>query len=414
VFQSPVARKKIHQFVGILHRRHKLALEKNNIGEKMVEGPGATRNADKARSLIGWKVCKIQPENLLNDFVILQSSLSVGKEVFLTFNDETAIRLHFGMNGSLLIRSLSNNLNPSYADVRPCSMAIYFQSEDKKYPEKILECRLTTVTRISAFVALSKFQRLSNQDVCSDKFNSAIVMDTILQRPNAIISDVILDQARFPGVGNVIKIEALHRSHINPQDLVRYLSEDDISRIILECRRYALEWYKRGRAPNKSVYNQTYCEACSNPIRIQKMGNDLSRTTFWCNICQPSKLNNTLPQMPIVNMPHADDNLGIPLEQTGVRLQCPQHGPKPCNLRRVRKSNNQQGRIFLCCSVRGCPYFQWADTHFPKCCTIPILRISKTAKSGGKWFLSCTYCKMFTWARPQDLSPLVDKISPLL
>jgi formamidopyrimidine-DNA glycosylase len=380
----------------------------------MVEGPGATRNADKTRSLIGWKVCKIHPECLLKDFVILQSCLSVGKEVFLIFNDETAIRLHFGMNGSLWIRSIFNKPNLPYGKDLPCSMVIHFQSDDDLQLEKILECRLTTVTLISALVARSKFQRLSNLDVCSELFQSDIVMNAILQRPNAIISDVILDQARFPGVGNVIKVEALHRSRINPQDLVRCLSNDDLSRIILEFRKYALEWYKRGRAPIKSIYNQSHCQVCSNPICIQKMGNDLSRTTFWCNTCQPLKSSSAAPLIPAINSSLIADKILTPLEPKSLFLECPQHGPKTCNLRRVRRSNNQQGRIFICCSVRGCPYFQWADTHFPKCCCIPILRISKTAKTGGKWFLSCTKCKLFAWATSKDLAPFGGRISPML
>eukprot|EP00121_Abeoforma_whisleri_P011918 Awhi_evm1s10999 len=80
----------------------------------MVEGPGATRNATKARTLVGWTSPK---------YGILKRSLSVGKEVFLVFASsleqqpeklENALRLHFGMNGSLIVgkkgeKRLENN-----------------------------------------------------------------------------------------------------------------------------------------------------------------------------------------------------------------------------------------------------------------------------------------------------------------
>jgi endonuclease-8 len=374
----------------------------------MVEGPGATRNADKARLLVGCTMVAILPGKL-QVAGVLQEVLSVGKEVFLIFDDQ-ALRLHFGMNGSLTIRKDATRELPSWRKREPPSLVIRLKQKDDD-DETILECRATTVNQVSAFVANSKIQRLAPRDVCSPYFDTKTVLDALLQRPAAMISDVLLDQARFPGVGNIIKIEGLHRSKLHPQDQVSLLSEDELLRVITECRKYAFQWYQRGRAPPKLVYNQLGCQTCSGKVQIQKLGEDLSRTTFWCGACQPRKPKDGFVVKAVavyVAVPVTTQQEGPP------KLACPQHGMKPCKLRRVRKSDTNQGRLFACCQARDCPYFQWADTHLPQCCGVPILRISKTAKTGGKWFLSCARCKLFAWAKPKDLAPLVCRLTPLL
>lgn len=380
----------------------------------MVEGPGATRNANKARILVGWNAIRVIPEGKLQVPAVLREVYSVGKEVFLIFDETNSLRLHFGMNGSLLIRSESNKNESSWKprdqDESP-SMVIWFNRNDDGAEDKLLECRSTTFNQVSALVAQSKMQRLTSRDACSPSFDVKTVVQALLERPDSMIADALLDQARFPGVGNIIKIEGLHRSNLNPLDIVSSLSTEDLMRVVVACREYAMQWYKQGRSPRKHVYNQSSCQTCSSPVKIQKVGRDLSRTTFWCVACQPMKANaERVPKS-------LESHVLVPKrpEPEPPKMECPQHGPNRCKLRRVRKSTtSNQDRIFLCCQVRNCQYFQWADTHFRQCCGVPILRISKTVKSGGKWFLSCNRCKFFEWAKPKDLAPIACRVTPLL
>jgi formamidopyrimidine-DNA glycosylase len=380
----------------------------------MVEGPGATRNGNKARMLVGWTAVLVIPEGKLQVPAVLREVSSVGKEVFLIFDDMNSLRLHFGMNGSLIIRNKSikeNSWKPAHQN-EPPSMIIRFNRNDNVGEEKLLECRSTTVNQVTALVAQSKIKRLTSRDVCSPSFDVKTVVDALLQRPDAMIADALLDQARFPGVGNIIKIEGLHRSNLNPLDSVSSLSKEDLARVVLACRDYAMQWYKQGRSPVKFVYNQASCQTCSSQVKIQKVGGDLSRTTFWCVMCQPMKIEaGHVPKKSL------DTHTVVPKcsEPEPPKMECPQHGPKRCKLRRVRKSTTtNQDRIFLCCQVHNCPYFQWADTHFRQCCGVPVLRISKTVKTGGKWFLSCHRCQFFEWAKPKDLAPIACRLTPLL
>jgi formamidopyrimidine-DNA glycosylase len=47
-----------------------------------------------------------------------------------------------------------------------------------------------------------------------------------------MIADVVLDQDKFPGVGNIIKIEGLHRAGVHPRRIVSTLSLDELCRLI--------------------------------------------------------------------------------------------------------------------------------------------------------------------------------------
>jgi formamidopyrimidine-DNA glycosylase len=375
----------------------------------MVEGPGATRHANKARCFVGCQNEKGQ---------VLSQVFSVGKEVFLIFeNDNHAIRLHFGMNGSLVFHTRQNN-RYGYNNDEPTFEMTFLRTQ---HSERIL-CYSTTVSTLTANIARSKFERLFCLDVCSndDHFDHQRVLQALRSRPHSMLTDVLLDQSRFPGVGNIIKVEGLHRAKLHPKRRVENCSDQELDRVIQQCRSYAMDWYKHGRAPRKLVYNQTTCQTCHNmTVRIEKMGTDLSRTTFWCEHCQPLIQADTKSLSTTTTLPTYPETTKVTdISSASSRLlHCPQHGTQTVRLKRVRKQSSPNvGRIFVSCS--RCPaFFQWADRHLTcvKCSKVHrILRISKTAHSGGKWFLSCPSCQSFSWAQPADLKPLQDKLTPLL
>lgn len=190
-----------------------------------------------------------------------------------------------------------------------------------------------------------------------------------------MIADVVLDQDKFPGVGNIIKIEGLHRAGVHPRRIMSSLSLGELRRVIHHCRDYAMGWLRSGRAPNKSVYNQTMCQTCDDRVHMVKMGNDLRRVTFWCPQCQPFAAtmplepNYVLQKRPREFIPQVD----IPpfkrpanLAEPTVTAGCPQHGSNTLQLKRVRKQDSKnRNRLFHSCRNNGCQFFSWADSHFP-------------------------------------------------
>lgn len=497
----------------------------------MVEGPGARRNAQKASRAIGFLVSKVvsSSSSSVNDrnssnhdglsrmlvAKTLVDAFSVGKECFLLFdsghqagsrendqydatsaNTSVALRFHFGMNGSLCVlncsedesKTSSQGYKRNHGSTNPLAPSLHIEFQRvKSNIDRLgynldnnflhLKCFQTAVSSCGGGVALSKKEALQHLDCCApdNLFSLDGVISSLQSRPGAMICDAVLDQSKFPGVGNIIKIEGLHRASVNPKTFVSDLSREKLSSIVLECRKYALSWLRSGRSPVKRVYNQTTCGSCRNgTVRMVKLGRDLSRVTFWCELCQPFTLihcdsgGNSLRtkryydhlestssvkenqdgcnafKIPRLRDPNKQ---GLPhggLSTTGRKsICCPQHGSRTIRVKRVRHSPNlsNRNRLFAACNVNGCQYFAWVDLNFPPCQTCKsrtILRVSKTEKSGGRWFFSCdavgcgggrgsihchdgrrdqTDCTKkghFSWAEPNHLSHIQSFLSPLL
>lgn len=416
----------------------------------MVEGPGATRNGHRAQAFLRREIVSVQcncNDNILtknNDDGspwfngrFLSEVFSIGKELWLIFsrtdskvcdddtsNGETdfAIMLHFGMNGSLRINSSYQN-NSHQSNQSLCmgfgdsvEYLNYSRSDSTHSPSRIdmIQTYQTTVHGpVSAVTARKKYANLTSVDVCSLNFNAEQVLMKIKsnQNENRVISDVILDQHIYPGVGNIIKVEGLHQSGINPKQIMSKISDSKLHSLIKACRTYAMEWLYSGKAPSKCVYNQTICKSCNKAsISMQRVGAS-HRTTFWCIGCQP---------MVVEERPQLKDTSNNLMPTTGaIRRVCPTHGPDYLILRRARKGINAS-RIFHTCKGKNCNFFSWADTNFPKCkCKKrTILLISKTEKTGGKWFFTCSAksgkCGYFSWAKSTDLERFGEKLHPLL
>lgn len=333
-----------------------------------------------------------------------------------------------------------------------------------------LEARKTNVSGpISASIARAKFTRLASRDTCSSKFVAQHVFDAILHAarssPSLPISDAILNQEIFPGVGNIIKIEGLHQAKIDPRRHLSSLCNDEVKSVVRHCHKYSMGWLKSGRAPEKCVYNRTSCGTCGGAtVSMQKVGGAggrngashtyMSRVTFWCRLCQP--LNSSMPIghnvsnqaafVPLSNASNESSKQPIPQQLENGHLRsllpsqsppflrtysCPEHGPSKLILRRVRKEESpNRSRLFRACQMKGCSYFSWADSHFPLCSCRKktILRVSKTERSGGRWFLSCANgaksrhsqsnirngCEHFEWAQSDHLTPFGVALTPLL
>eukprot|EP00580_Thalassiosira_gravida_P011784 CAMPEP_0201629786 /NCGR_PEP_ID=MMETSP0493-20130528/4323_1 /ASSEMBLY_ACC=CAM_ASM_000838 /TAXON_ID=420259 /ORGANISM="Thalassiosira gravida, Strain GMp14c1" /LENGTH=373 /DNA_ID=CAMNT_0048100837 /DNA_START=63 /DNA_END=1185 /DNA_ORIENTATION=- len=265
----------------------------------------------------------------------LAEAFTVGKELFLIFTtpsdddtptdyEATALRLHFGMNGSLIARKVkSSNLQKKSSGVAPWkqknepSLRLYLIDENQSWhggPSSssssnyvVVEAWDTTVQYpISGVNSRNKLMKLSSRDVCSVLFNAQDVFTSIREMGNnLIISDAILNQDIFPGVGNIIKIESLHLSKIDPRRIVSSLSDVELRRLIRHTRKFSMDWLKSGRAGPKLVYNQTSCGTCQGmTVKMQKIGGYtsgganngnssgkghafMSRVTFWCTVCQP-------------------------------------------------------------------------------------------------------------------------------
>ncbi|CAB1337367.1 unnamed protein product [Coregonus sp. 'balchen'] len=245
----------------------------------MVEGPGCTLNGEKIRSRVkrGQKVKEFRGSLTTNTQRNATNTISfqifmgcqytgvetLGKELFMYFG-QRALRVHFGMDGSMRIN--------------------HTDRKSRKGSPPVLEIHLTndTVSFFDSTVEIS--------------FSHA--EETVRRQSCRMLCDVLLDQAVLPGVGNIIKNEALFDSGLHPSVKVKQLTDTQVHHLVKMTRDFTLLFYKCrkiGSALNKhyKVYKRPQCGQCNGAITVCRLG-DNGRMTYFCNRCQtgdPSEVN---------------------------------------------------------------------------------------------------------------------------
>ena len=422
----------------------------------MVEGPGATKNARNARKLVGCRLASVDGADVPVG-ARLADVLCLGKEVWLIFASEAAatggdsdddvvdlcggsdkdddsvidltsekddgsrpptpppkcehaVRVHFGMSGSLKVDSKA----PGYgARALRCS----FDGGRKIEVFNTGEYGGVHAARDVAKVREKVFTRTS-LDVCSDAFDPAAAAARLARETSKTIAVAVMDQSVSPGTGNIIKNEALHRARVAPDRKVGDLSEDEVKAVVRELRSYARAWLA-GKRPPFLVYDKAACGDCGGSVAVSKGAATAGRVTFHCAACcaqttPPQKRNafDVLAQPP-PKRPRAEP---APVRMRGHSCKKPLE-----RVKRVKRQNGNEGRLFWSCGRRDCKAeFTWADETFPKCgCAKPsILRIcKKSGPNAGRWFHACGQrkCDFFAWATREKLdAALGDQLRPLL
>nr|XP_046262362.1 endonuclease 8-like 3 [Scatophagus argus] len=275
----------------------------------MVEGPGCTLNGEKIRSKVqkGQKLKEIRGSlvtsaktksegNAFHSFrgCHYTSVETLGKELFMYFGPR-AMRIHFGMNGSMRI-------NPAERKDRTGSipvLEIHLTNDIVCFFDSTVEIRLTEDCE-------QRVRAMESLDVCSPKFSFSRSEDAVRSQSSRMLCDVLLDQAVMPGVGNIIKNEALFDSGIHPTVKVQQLTGEQIRHLVKMTRDFTQLFYKCRKSGSPlykhyKVYKRPQCGQCFHVITVCRLG-DSGRMTYFCERCQkgdPSRVD--ISKVPIRN-----------------------------------------------------------------------------------------------------------------
>uniref|UniRef100_A0A674C1R1 Endonuclease 8-like 3 n=1 Tax=Salmo trutta TaxID=8032 RepID=A0A674C1R1_SALTR len=260
----------------------------------MVEGPGCTLNGEKIRSKVqrGQKVKEFRGSLTTNTQRNATNTISfqifmgcpytgvetLGKELFMYFG-QRALRVHFGMDGSMRI-------NPTDITSRkgsPPVLEIHLTNDTVSFFDSTVEIRLTEDCE-------QRVRAMESLDVCSCKFSFSHAEETVRRQSCRMLCDVLLDQAVLPGVGNIIKNEALFDSGLHPSVKVNQLTDTQLHHLVKMTRDFTLLFYKcrkTGSALNKhyKVYKRPQCGQCNGAVTVCRLG-DNGRMTYFCDRCQ--------------------------------------------------------------------------------------------------------------------------------
>lgn len=281
----------------------------------MVEGPGCTLNGEKIRARVlpgqavtgvrgtalqsllgpamspaaspadvatsaapmnakdsGWKLLR-----LFNGYVY-SGVETLGKELFMYFGHR-ALRIHFGMKGSILInpREGENRAGASPA------LAVQLTRDLICFYDSSVELRNSVESQ-------QRVRVMEELDICSPKFSFSRAESEVKKQGDRMLCDVLLDQRVLPGVGNIIKNEALFDSGLHPAVKVCQLSDKQARHLVKMTRDFSILFYrccKAGSAISKhcKVYKRPNCDQCHSKITVCRFGEN-SRMTYFCPHCQ--------------------------------------------------------------------------------------------------------------------------------
>lgn len=126
-------------------------------------------------------------------------------------------------------------------------------------------------------------------DVMNDDWDGKGAKKKLLAKPDVLVTDALLDQNIFAGVGNIIKNEVLYRIKVHPLSKAGALPAKKLNELIKEARIYSfqfLEWKKAYILRKQwKAHTKKTCERCDGPVIKEYLGKT-ARRTFFCTNCQ--------------------------------------------------------------------------------------------------------------------------------
>lgn len=239
----------------------------------MPEGPSLIIAKEEMIPFIGKKVLAVSGNTKTDKERILNKKLldikTWGKHLLFCFNGFT-IRIHFLMFGKYLVNAkretdprLSMQFKNGEINLYTCSVKFIEEPLDEIYDWPA--------------------------DVLSDVWDPKSAKKKLRALPNTLVTDALLDQNIFAGVGNIIKNEVLYRIKVHPKTKVGALPAKQLNDLVKEARNYSfdfLKWKKEYTLRKHWLaHTKQTCQRDGDRIMKEYLGKT-QRRTFFCNTCQ--------------------------------------------------------------------------------------------------------------------------------
>jgi endonuclease-8 len=240
----------------------------------MPEGPSLVIAREELQQFVGRKVISVSGNAKIDLHRLVNGKLlgirTWGKHLLLCFKGFT-VRIHLLMFGKYLVneaREAAPRLSLQFAKGRQlnlytCSVRFIDQPLDEVYDW--------------------------TADVLSETWDSRAARKKLKLQPGMLVTDALLDQNIFSGVGNIIKNEVLYRIRVHPKTKVGDLPPRKLTQLIREARTYSLDFLKWKREftlrQHWLVHTKKVCERDCDKIVKEYLGKT-NRRTFFCNTCQ--------------------------------------------------------------------------------------------------------------------------------
>ena len=239
----------------------------------MPEGPSLILFKEELDRFVGQKILEVSGSSKIDQQRLTGKKIKAiktwGKHMLWVF-DDFAIRIHFLMFGTYYINS-SKEAKPR--------LYLKFQKDELNLYATAIKMVEEDLDEIYDWKA----------DVLSPLWDEKAARKKLKAMPDAMVTDALLDQDVFAGVGNIIKNEVLYRIKVHPESRVVALPPRKLTEMIKEAVVYSYEFLQWKREfvlrQNWKVHKKKTCERDDTKIEKEYFGKT-NRRTFFCPSCQ--------------------------------------------------------------------------------------------------------------------------------
>lgn len=209
-----------------------------------------------------------------------------GKHLVFQF-DMFALRVHFMLWGTFAATVRGRSVTGDYRRTGPPRLVLEF-------PNGEITIWAASVRFVEDADARAAYDFAA--DVMSDDWNARAALAKVRTFPRAEIADVLLDQAIFAGVGNIIKNEILFRTRVSPFAKVADISDRKLRALVADARTFSFRFLELRRVfslrKNLEVYRRSVCPRCGGKIERRVHG-QRARRSFFCRKCQGVRISES-------------------------------------------------------------------------------------------------------------------------
>jgi endonuclease-8 len=255
-----------------------------------MEGPSLHLAAEQLQPFAGRKINSVTGNSKIG--IARLSGLKV-KEIFawgkhLVFQFDTfALRVHFMLWGTFAATVKGHSVTGDYRRTGPPRLVLNFPNGE------------ITIWAASVKFVEDPHARASydfSADIMADQWDGQAALAKVKAFPRAEIADVLLDQAIFAGVGNIIKNEVLFRTRVSPFAKIRRISDRKLKAIVADARTFSFRFLELRRIfslrKNLEVYRRSSCARCNGKIERRVHG-QRARRSFFCPKCQGVRITGS-------------------------------------------------------------------------------------------------------------------------
>ena len=219
-----------------------------------------------------------------------------GKYMWLTLDDGSALVVHLGMSGQMLLGEVPNENHLRIATLLDDGTALSFV--DQRTFGGWMLADLVTVDGTDVPVPVAHLAR----DPLDPAFNRDGVI-TVLRRKHSEIKRQLLDQTVVSGIGNIYADEALWSARVNGARLASSLSRAKLGELLDAAAEVMSDALGQGGTSFDSLYVNVNgesgyfersldaygregepCRRCGAVMRREKF---MNRSSYYCPKCQP-------------------------------------------------------------------------------------------------------------------------------